>query len=107
MDVLDRLKIRTGEEDELVLEDLLETAKYAILARRFPYGDYPTDENGAAKLETRYLDLQFRIALDLFNKQGAEGELEHRENGINRTYESSWISAQLLEEVTPLCGVVS
>ena len=85
-----------------MLGDLLISAKVAILNRRFPYKnltaadcyeDYPMEE--------KYYDLQYRIALDLYNKIGAEGELEHNSNGINRTYESSWISSQLLLEVVP------
>ena len=105
MTVLERLEARTGDDNDTLLSDLLETAKYAILARRYPLHDYPT-ESGEVVLETRYLDLQFRIALDLYNKIGAEGETEHRENGIDRTYESSWISEQLLSEVTPFAKVI-
>lgn len=107
MDILEKLRSRTGEENVALLEDLLETAKYAILARRFPYKDYPTDEDGNPVIEARYLDLQYRMALDLYNKQGAEGQISHSENGVLRSYESSWISAQLLEEVTPFVGTVS
>ena len=100
MDNLERLKLRTDCADEAILSDCLESAKGAILARRFPYG------KGTEELESRYLDLQFRIALDLFNKIGAEGEIGHTENGVSRSYESSWISAQLLHEVIPFCGVM-
>ena len=46
------------------------------------------------ELESRYLDLQFRVALDLYNKTGAEGQIGHTENSISRTWESSWISEQ-------------
>lgn len=95
-----RLMLRTGEENEEILLDCLDSAKSAILARRFPYGDYPNE------LEPRYSDLQFRIALDLYNKIGAEGEISHSENGVTRTYESSWISEQLLREVTPMVGAL-
>lgn len=98
MTVLERLKERTGEADSALLTDLLESARAAIIARRFPYG------NGTERLETQYEDLQYRIALDLYNKEGAEGELSHSQNGIVRAYESSWISEQLLKEVTPMCG---
>jgi len=101
MDILKRLKLRTGETDENLLNDLMETARNAILSRRFPYGDWPEE------VEPRYEDLQLRIALDLYNKQGAEGEKVHNENGISRTFESSWVSAQLLSEVTPYAGTVS
>lgn len=97
---LERLKLRTGEPDEAILEDLLESAKSAILSRRYPYGDWPDE------LEARYNDLQFRIAMDLYAKIGAEGQTGHTENSISRTWESSWISNELLQEVTPLCGVV-
>ena len=111
MDVLQRLQLRLTDgnvtPDDQILYDCAETAKYAILSRRYPYGDFPTDENGEATLEARYADLQFRIAMDLYNKIGAEGEISHTENGISRSYESSWISEQLLNEVTPFCGVVS
>ena len=116
MDTLARLKLRTGETDEDLLNDLLETAKAAILSRRYPLQDYPTREvtetvdgedvtTEETYVEDRYLDLQFRIAMDLYNKIGAEGEKAHSENGISRTYESSWISSQLLSEVVPYCGV--
>ena len=101
MTILARLMARTGETNEALLNDMIETAKSAILSRRFPYGDWPDE------VEPRYEDLQYRIALDLYNKQGAEGELSHNENGINRGFESSWISAQLLAEITPKCGTVS
>lgn len=98
MDNFERLRLRTGEQDDSVLLDCLESAKAAILARRFPFGDWPDE------LESQYVDLQYRIALDLYNKDGAEGELSHTENGISRGYESSWISEQLLQEVTPIVG---
>ena len=130
MTILERLELRTGETNVDLLNDIIETAKNAILSRRFPYGDYPTREvtqtvshtvtttdevTGETTTETteqtvtteetfvedRYLDLQFRIALDLYNKQGAEGQETHSENGISRTFESSWISSQLLLEVVP------
>ena len=101
MDNRARLKRRTGEPDEAILEDCLESAKSAILARRYPYGEWPDE------LESRYLDLQFRCAMDLYNRIGAEGELSHSENGISRSYESSWISESLLQEVTPIAKVVT
>lgn len=100
MDNLSRLKLRTGEPDEAILADCLESAKAAIMARRYPYQEWPDE------LEGRYLDLQFRCAMDLYNRIGGEGELSHSENGISRSYESSWISESLLQEVTPVAKVV-
>jgi len=99
MGVLERLKLRTNEPDEAVLLDCIESAKNAILSRRFPFGEIP------GQFPVKYMDLQFRIALDLYNKIGAEGQLSHSENGVSRQYESSWISEQLLSEVVPIVGV--
>lgn len=97
---LERLKLRTNEPDEAILNDCLESAKSAILARRFPYKEWAED------IEPKYTDLQFRIALDLYNKIGGEGQLTHSENGVSRTWESSWVSEQLLSEVVPYVGVL-
>lgn len=101
MDNLTRLKLRTNEPDDAILEDCLESAKAAIMARRYPFQEWPEE------LESRYLDLQFRCAMDIYAKIGAEGELSHSENGVNRGYESSWISESLLQEVTPLAGMTT
>lgn len=101
MDNLERLKLRTNEPDEAILEDCLESARAAIMARRYPFQEWPDE------LERRYLDLQFRMAMDIYAKIGAEGQTSHSENGINRAWESSWISEQLLSEVTPLAGRVT
>lgn len=100
MDALERLKLRTQEPDEAVLMDCLESARSEIMSRRFPYQEWPDE------IEPQYMDLWYRIALDLYNKSGAEGELAHSENGVSRTYESSWVSEQLLSEVVPMCGVL-
>ena len=101
MDNLERLKLRTGEPNEAILEDCLESAKSAILARRYPYGDWPKE------LESRYLDLQFRVALAIYNKQGGEFETAHTENGVSRSYGSEGIPQELLLEVTPMAKVTS
>ena len=115
MTPLERMKLRIPEEpDERVFLDCLETAKNAILARRYPFHPWPTRkvkaEDGSVTeetyLEPRYDDLLYRVAVDLYNKTGAESELAHTENGVSRTYESSWISEQLLPEVVPLVGVI-
>ena len=101
MTQLERLKIRITENvNDVELEDILESAKAVILSRRFPFSDFPTE------LEERYKDLQIRIAVEMFNKKGAEGETAHSENGISRTYQSANVSEDLLKEITPKAGVV-
>lgn len=109
MDILNRLRLRLTDGDNApdddVLVDCIETAKNAILSRRYPYQEWPVNELQETYVEPRYEDLQFRIALDLYNKIGAEGEIQHIENGIHRNYKSGWISSDLLEEVTPFVGI--
>ena len=101
MTQLERLKIRITEKvDDKELEDILESAKAVILSRRFPFGEPP------AEIEDRYKDLQIRIATEMFNKRGAEGETAHSENGISRSYSSASVSEELLREITPKAGVV-
>jgi hypothetical protein len=101
MTQLERLKIRIKENaSDAELEDLLESAKAVILSRRFPFGEQP------AEIEDKYKDLQIRIAVEMYNKQGAEGETSHSENGISRSYSSASVSEELLREITPKAGVV-
>ena len=96
-----QLEIKDNEQDALLL-DLLESAKFAILSRRYPFDDFPMNDTGELILEPRYYDLQVRIAVHLYNKMGAEGQIAHSENGISRTWESGDIPESLLNQVTPL-----
>ena len=101
MTQLERLKIRITEKvTDAELEDILESAKAVILSRRFPFGEQPEE------IENKYNDLQIRIAVEMFNKRGAEGETAHSENGVNRSYSSASVSEELLREITPKAGVV-
>jgi hypothetical protein len=101
MTQLERLKIRITEKvNDAELEDILESAKAVILSRRFPFCDWPEE------IENKYKDLQIRIAVEMFNKRGAEGETAHSENGVSRSYASANVSEDLLKEITPKAGVV-
>lgn len=101
MTQLERLKLRIPENNnELELEDVLESAKAVILSRRYPFGEQPLE------IEDRYKDLQIRIAVEMYNKRGVEGQTAHSENGVSRTYSSANVSEELLREITPKAGVV-
>ena len=78
--------------------DLLDAASDIIMQRRYPFSDFPNE------LEARFWGLQIRIAVDLYNKQGAEGEVAHTENGVSRTYGAENVSTDLLNEITPKAG---
>lgn len=101
MTPLERLKLRIPENDnELELVDVLESAKAVILSRRYPFGEQPTE------IEKKYEDLQVRIAVEMYNKRGVEGQTSHSENGVSRGYSSASVSEELLREITPKAGVV-
>lgn len=107
MEQLERLKIRITDNITVAeLEDILESAKNIILSRRYPFGDFPVDEQGETILEPRYKDLQIRIAVELYAKIGVEGQTAHTENGVSRTYENANVSESLLREITPKVGIV-
>ena len=99
---LERLKARLEGEDfsDALLSDLLESAKYIIFEHRFPFSDYPE------QLEPRYQNLQLQIAVELFGKMGADGQINHSENEISRSWQSADVSYDLLSRITPISKVV-
>lgn len=105
---LAKLKARLGMGDdtdqsmESSLIGYLEDAKWIILTTRFPCGIPENQE-----VEPQYLNLQIRMAIELFSKEGAEGETAHSEGGINRTYESAGVSSSLIDSITPKVGIVN
>ena len=96
MTQLEILKMYIPEEtnDELLLQ-LLDRAKTAINNRRYPVSTPPDT------LEARYNNRQIEIAIELYNKQGTEGEQQHNESGTNRVYENAGISESLLADIVP------
>lgn len=101
MTQLEILKNHISEATEQDLIDTLERAKSVILEKRFPLRDFPLDEEGNTYIENRYLGLQIEIAIELFNKKGAEGETSHTENSTQRVYDGSYVSTTLLNRITP------
>ena len=99
-EIVTRLSLRLNDEDLYTLSDIASSAEQIILSRRYPYGDFPS------ALPARYTDLCFRIAMDMYNRLGAEGQLSHNENSISRSWGAEWVSEQLLHEIVPLVGVV-
>jgi len=73
-------------------------AKSQILNRLYPFEIPDTVTNVPAKYEYT----QCELARNLFLKRGAEGEIVHNENGINRTYEGN---EPLLDQIVPIAKV--
>lgn len=99
---IDMLQAMLGEEEDRgVLEVYLELAKQKILNRMY---QFDTDEEyEGLDVPDKYVMIQLNIAIYMLNKRGAEGEIQHIENGIHRNYGSSDIPDSFLKDVTPFC----
>ena len=86
--------------DELLLY-LLEQSEGICLNRRYPFG-CPE----GATLSALHEQIQLRVAVEIFSKMGADGQLSHQENGVMRTWEAGDISPSLLRQIIPVCGSV-
>ena len=88
--------------DKALLTRYIMLAEGIVLNRRYPYG-----APEGATVPKQYENIQLLIALELFSKRGAEGQIEHDENGIGRKYESPHVSYSLLRRITPIVGSVT
>lgn len=89
-----------GSDTDEVLSTYLTLAGQRIIAKAYPYKNDVTD------VPAQYEHLQIEIAAYLLNKRGAEGQVTHSENGIQRQYENADIPASMLRTITPYCGVI-
>lgn len=100
---IEKLKVLISPDtaaDPLLLS-LLELAEGIVLNRRYPFG-----APEGATVEQRFENIQLQIAVELFSKMGAEGQMAHKENGIERTYEAADVSPSLIRRITPVAGSV-
>lgn len=101
-DKLQALKNMVGSSDtDAVLSTYLNLAGRKIIAKAFPYkAETVTD------VPVQYEYLQLEIAAYMLNKRGAEGQVTHTENGVQRQYEDADIPSSLLRAIVPHCGVI-
>ena len=101
---IEKLKVLISPDtasDEL-LAYLLEQSEGIILNRRYPFGSPE-----GATLSALHEQIQIRIAVELFSKMGAEGQIQHLENGVHRTWEAGDVSPSLLKLIVPCVGSVT
>lgn len=87
---------KDAQGDFAELRAYLIIAKQEILERCYPFG-YECD----TEVPSRYEILQCKIAAYLINKEGADGQTSHSENGVSRSYESGGVPESLLGQITP------
>ena len=97
-----RTMIDDRDEDEGVLSAYLELAGDKILNRMYPYKD---DYTGLS-VPDRYASIQLKVAAYMLNKRGAEGQIQHIENGVHRNYGSADIPDGMLAEIVPFAQAI-
>lgn len=98
------LKVITeSDDDDSTLLSYLTQAGDVILNRMYPY----LDEMAYADLTVpkRYEMKQIRLAAYMLNKRGAEGEVQHIENGIHRNYKNADVPEEMLRDIMPMVGI--
>ena len=90
----------SGTDEDAMLLTLLSISAQKVLDRLYPFDDTMTS------IPSRYVSKQVEIAVWLYNKRGAEGQVAHSENGVNRAYESADIPDSLLAGITPKVEVL-
>jgi len=100
---IEKLKVLISPDtaSDSILSSLLEQSEGIILNRRYPFG-----APEGATLSPLHEQIQLRVAVELFTKMGAEGQLSHQENGVMRTFEAADVSPSLLRNIVPVCGSV-
>ena len=99
--VLKQMLDDSGDTDE-VLSAYLNLAEQKILNRMYPFKE---DYTGLS-VPDRYLMMQMNIAVYLLNKRGAEGEIQHIENGIHRNYGASDVPDGMLKDIVPFSQAI-
>lgn len=90
-----------GSDEDTVLSTYLNLAGRKIITKAYPY------KTDVTEVPTQYEYLQLEIAAYMLNKRGAEGQVTHTENGVQRQYENADVPPSMLKAITPYCGVIS
>ena len=65
---------------------------------------FPFDDT-VSEVPEQYSAVHVEAAVYMLNKRGAEGQTDHNENGIARTYETGDLPKSLLNNITPMVGM--
>ena len=75
--------------------------EYAIENCHFPSG---YDDDKIATILWKYKSSLAMACNEVYAKAGAEGQTEHRESDVSRSYKSSWISSDLVNALPNYVG---
>lgn len=89
-----------ADATDAVVAVYLSLACNAMLERLFPYDP----DKAATDIPSRYDTIQCELAARYFLRRGGQAELNHEENGINRSY-ASVDDDDVLKRLTPYAKV--
>lgn len=91
-----------SEATTAMLSTYLDLAADIVVHKAFPF----LTSYVLAEVPDRYATLQVQIANELYLHRGAEGEKDHTENGVKRTYETGSVSESTLKRIVPYSRVI-
>lgn len=106
---LERLRILIGEdptsgtgESDATLLVYLDMAAETVLNRLYPL----KKSYEGLEVPDRYAQIQLKVAAYYLQKRGAEGEIQHIENGVHRNYGSADVPDGMLKDIVPFVAVM-
>lgn len=86
-----------GQEIKKMLTSIVDfVVDYFFNCSHFPSGY--TEEEKVAMMK-KYENVMAMGCVDVYAKAGAEGQVAHSENGTSRSYQTAWISPELLRDL--------
>ena len=97
--------VKTLVENDASATDAVVTVYLHLASRKMLERLYPYDTGkGESDIPERYDYLQCELASRLFLRRGSEGETNHEENGVNRSY-GTVDDEDILARLTPFAKV--
>ena len=90
------------DDSRETLSVYLQLAGDKVLNRLYPF----KEDYSGMEVPGRYVSVQLKVAAYMLNKRGAEGQIQHIENGVHRNYGSADIPNDMLQEIVPYAQAI-
>ena len=91
---------KTDASEDNLLTLFLNMAIKKVTKTRHPFNDVTEEQKASILVD--YEDTILNVAVFIYNKQGAEGQTSHSENGVSRSYDGAGIPDCMLDDVVPV-----
>lgn len=86
-----------GQQIEKMLSSIVDfVVEYFFNSSRFPKSY--TDDKKVSVMK-QYANAMAMACVEVYGKAGAEGQLSHSENSVSRSYQTAWISKELIADL--------